>query len=151
MTRERLLLLLQVLRRAGASWTVYGVLGLYLVCTGAIGDDGVLFGPHGLLDIRVWINGRVVSMPAILATCFAGLALYGRGVAKGPRFAFFRAAAPEVAAVARAVAEEMAAPPAAEERPEPVVLRPVTAGLGLASTPAAAGLGGGRQSEGGNA
>lgn len=93
MTRARLQLLLRLLRVAGTSRTVAGVLGLWLLVSGVAGHLG-LIGPNGLLDLRLWISGHIVSGQDILGTFCAALALYGRSEAKGPLLALAKAALP---------------------------------------------------------
>ena len=109
MTRARLQLLLRLLRVAGTSRTVAGVLGLWLLVSG-MGDHLGLIGPNGLLDLRLWISGQIVSGQDILGTLCAALALYGRSEAKGPLLALAKAAMPLTPTAAEAAVALLESP-----------------------------------------
>lgn len=139
MNASRLKLFLRVLRALCGTKTGRAIVGLYAVfCAGIWLVSQGYIQPDGSMDIRLWINGRIMNLPRInawwwgggLSALLTGCGLYGRAVAKGPLAALVATVAPEVAAVARALVEAAPSEPAEEPRPDPVVLRPVAAGLG---------------------
>lgn len=142
MTRERLILLLRVLRALGSTKTTYGLLGLYAVVCGVLWlvSHGWI-APDGSVDLRLWINGNIVNVPKFhvgwlgsgLAALPLGFGLYGRAVAQGPILDAAKALSPEAALFQALLqsADPRVESPSPEDRPEPVVLKPAAGGLGV--------------------